>query len=259
MAVEARTAPWRDRIIADGAVVLFVLLWWWTARGLPDFVLPGPLQVGRTVLQILTEPQLLAHVLISFARVAAAVGIAMALALILALAARASPVFALVLEQRVLLVLNSFPSVGWAILGIIWFQVSNTTVIFIEVAILLPFCLVNILEGFRQLDPELEEMGRSFSRSRWRRFTRLTLPLLAPFLVAGLRIATGIGWKIALVAELFGAQSGLGFLLTQAQASANAALVFAVCLVIVGIVFAIDRLVLRPLAQRYSRNQGGTS
>jgi NitT/TauT family transport system permease protein/sulfonate transport system permease protein len=83
--------------------------------------------------------------------------------------------------------------------------------------------------------------------------------LLAPFLIAGLRVATGIAWKIALVAELFGAQTGLGYLLVQAQSSANAAMVFAVCLVIVVIVFALDRLLLRPLAQAYSRNQGGTS
>ena len=69
------------------------------------------------------------------------------------------------LEQRVLLVLNSFPSVGWAILGVIWFGVSNPTVIFIEVLIILPFCLTNALEGFRNIDVELEEMGRITSEN----------------------------------------------------------------------------------------------
>lgn len=245
--------------LAEGAILAFVILWWWTARGLPAFVLPGPLDVGRSLVALISDPALLRHVGISFMRVAAAVFIALSLALVLALLARASRLFALVLERRILLILNSFPSVGWAILGVIWFQVSDTTVIFIQVAILLPFCLVNVLEGFRQIDPELDEMGRSFTRHPIRRFRLVTLPLIAPFLVSGLRIATGIGWKIALVAELFGAQAGLGFLLTQAQAGANAALVFAICLVIVGIVFAIDRLALKPLAHRFSRNQGGTS
>lgn len=248
-----------SRGLAEGAIVAFVALWWWTARGLPAFVLPGPLDVVRSIIRVLIEPQLVWHVAVSFLRVAAAVTIAMALALGLALAARASAIFAAVLERRVLLILNAFPSAGWAILAIIWFQVSNATVIFIEVAILLPFCLINTLEGFRQIDPELDEMGRSFTRARWRRFWHLTLPLLMPYLVAGLRIAYGIGWKIALVAELFGAQSGLGFLLTQAQSGANAALVFAICFIIVGIVFIVDRAALRPLAHRFSRNQGGTS
>jgi NitT/TauT family transport system permease protein/sulfonate transport system permease protein len=126
-------------------------------------------------------------------------------------------------------------------------------------AIVVPFCLTNALEGFRNIDPELEEMGASFSRSRLRRFTRVTLPLVMPFLAAGLRISFGICWKIALVAELFGAQSGLGYLMLQAQSTANAAMVFACCFVIVIVVFAVDRLLLAPLARAYSKNQGVAS
>jgi NitT/TauT family transport system permease protein len=196
---------------------------------------------------------------VTFLRVAAAVALAMALAIVLAIAARRSGIVAAVIEQRLLLILNSFPSVGWAILGVVWFKVSNTTVIFIEVMIVLPFCLINALEGFRQIDVELEEMGRSLSRSRVRLFMRVTLPLVMPFLVAGLRIAFGIAWKIALVAELFGSQSGLGYLLLRAQSTSDAAMVFACCFVIVLVVFAIDRLAFVPLARAYSRNQGGAA
>jgi NitT/TauT family transport system permease protein len=244
--------------VAESVVLLAILGWWLTARGLPSFVLPGPLDIAGAVARFLFDPALLYHLGISFARVAAAVSVAMILALMLALVARGSPTFLAVLEQRLLLLLNSFPSVGSAILGVIWFGVSNPTVIFIEVLIVLPFCLTNALEGFRNIDTELEEMGRSLSRNRWRRFTHLTLPLVMPFLAAGLRISFGICWKIALVAELFGAQSGLGYLLLQAQANADATMVFACCFVIVLVVFAVDGFVLAPLARAYSRNRGFT-
>lgn len=245
--------------LAEGAVLLAIAAWWLTARNLPEFVLPGPLAVLATLTRFATEPTLAYHLGVSFARIAAAVAIATTLGVTLALLARPSPAFAAVVERRILVVLNSFPSVGWAILGVVWFNVSNLTVIFIEVAIVLPFCLTNALEGFRNIDPELEEMGRSFSRSPWRRFTRLTLPLVMPFLAAGLRIVFGICWKIALVAELFGAQSGLGFLMLQAQSTANAAMVFACCFVIVIAVFVVDRLALAPLARAYSKNRGALS
>jgi NitT/TauT family transport system permease protein/sulfonate transport system permease protein len=241
--------------LAEGGVLLAIAGWWLTARGMPSFVLPGPAEVLNVMVRFGIDPGLLYHLAVSFARVAAAVIIAMAMAVGLSLLARSFPAILLLLERRVLVVLNSFPSVGWAILGVVWFDVSNLTVIFIEVAIVLPFCLTNALEGFRNIDPELEEMGASFSRSRWRRFSRVTLPLVMPFLAAGLRIAFGICWKIALVAELFGAQSGLGFLMLQAQSTANAAMVFACCFVIVIVVFAVDRLALAPLARAYSRNR----
>jgi ABC-type nitrate/sulfonate/bicarbonate transport system permease component len=243
--------------IAEGGVLLAIVGWWLTARGVPEFVLPSPLRVATTLARFVTEPGLMAHLAITFLRVTAAVAIAMTLAVALAVAARRSRLAMAVIEQRLLIILNSFPSVGWAILGVIWFKVSNTTVIFIETAIVLPFCLVNAIEGFRQIDPELEEMGRSLSRSRVRLFARVTLPLVMPFLVAGLRIAFGICWKIALVAELFGSQSGLGYLLLRAQSNSDAAMVFACCFVIVLVVIVVDRLVLIPLSRAYSANPGG--
>jgi len=245
--------------LAEGVVLLALVGWWLTAKGLPSFVLPTPMAVANALAQFSIDPVLLFHLAVSFGRVIAAVSLAMLMAIGLALIARVSPTVAAVLEQRVLLVLNSFPSVGWAILGVIWLGVSNPTVIFIETLIILPFCLTNALEGFRNIDIELEEMGRSLTRNRWRRFTHLTLPLVMPFLAAGLRISFGICWKIALVAELFGAQSGLGYLLLRAQANADATMVFACCFVIVIVVFVIDGLALAPLARAFSKNRGATS
>jgi len=89
-----------------------------------------------------------------------------------------------------------------AILGVVWFKISTPTVLFIQIAIVLPFCIVNALAGFRQIDPELDELGRSLTRRPLRRFVKVTLPLVAPFLIAGIRVAYGICWKIALVSEL---------------------------------------------------------
>lgn len=248
-----------ERIFAESALFVGIAIWWLTARDLPAFVLPSPPEVLATLWGFVSDPALARHVAISALRVGAAVILAMGLAIAVAAIVSRRPLVAAVVEERILVFLNSFPSVGWAILGVIWFGVSNATVIFIEVAIILPFCLINAIAGFRQIDEELAEMGRSFSRSRWRRFTRLTLPLIAPFLVAGLRIAYGICWKIALVAELFGAQSGLGYLLVRAQSSADAAMIFATCLVIVVAVMLVDRLLLAPLARAYSTNKGASA
>jgi len=250
----AEPAAYKSRLVAEGTILAFVALWWFTARDMPDFVLPDPLEVALAMGKLLVEPDLLGHVIASFLRVLAAVAVALVVAVALAASIRTGPVMATIVERNLLVVLNSFPSVGWAILGVIWFSVSPGTVIFIEAMIVLPFCLINAIEGFRQIDPELDEMGRSLTRSRARRFLRLQLPLILPFLIAGLRIAYGIAWKIALVAELFGASSGLGWLLQQAQSRADAATVLAACLLIVVIFATVDGLVLRPLARRYSVN-----
>lgn len=242
--------------IAAVGIALALAGWWWLAHDLPDYVLPGPWDALRAAWAIFTQPELAWHMLVSLVRVCLSVAVAMAIALVLAGLAIRFRFLAPIVEQRILVFFNSFPSVGWAVLGVIWFQISTSTVIFVQVAIILPFCIVNALAGFRQIDPDLFELGRSLTRRPLRRFMRLTLPLAMPFLAAGLRIAYGLCWKIALVAELFGARSGLGYLLMQAQQVADASMVFGTCLAIVIIYIATDWLVMRKIVAYFSANRG---
>jgi NitT/TauT family transport system permease protein/sulfonate transport system permease protein len=243
---------WAARLIADGAVAAALLAWWLAARSLPEFVLPGPLRVGADLVTLFTRPSLLVHTAASSARVALSVALALALGGALAFLARAVPVTEGIVRGRILVFLNSFPSLGWAILAVIWFEISTFSVVFVQVAILVPFCLVNLGEGLAQIDEETLEMGRSFTRSRWRLLTRIVLPLLMPYLIAALRISYGIGWKIALVSELFGADTGLGYLMIQAETVSNATRVFATCFAIVVLFTLGEKLVIDPLARRFA-------
>jgi NitT/TauT family transport system permease protein len=156
-------------------------------------------------------------------------------------------------DERIKPVLNSFPSIGWAILAAIWFDPGHFGVMFVEVAILIPFCLINIAEGLRNIDRELMEMGQSFTRNRARILWRLTLPLLVPYGLSATRIAYGIAWKIALVAELLGAPSGLGYLMLRAQTAADSTTFLATCFAIVLIFVVGERLVIAPLERRFAR------
>jgi ABC-type nitrate/sulfonate/bicarbonate transport system permease component len=123
----------------------------------------------------------------------------------------------------------------------------------IQAAILIPFCLINIAEGLRNIDRELMEMGQSFTRRRLRILWRLTFPLLVPYGLSAVRIAYGVAWKIALVAELLGATDGLGYLMLRAQTAADSTTFLATCFAIVLIFVAGERLVIVPLERRFAR------
>lgn len=241
------------RALAEGSVVLAVLLWWLAAQQLPAFVLPGPLEVGKAMLGMFVDRAFNVHLAASIGRLVGAIVVALLLGGALAQLARAVPALQWVVMRRILPFLNSFPSTGWAVLAVLWFGVSTTGVVFVEVVILLPFCLINLAAGLAEIDAEIVEMGRSFTRSRWRVLWRLQLPLLMPYLIATLRMTYGIGWKIALVAELFGAEEGLGFLMVRAQYNGQSELVFATCLTIVLVFIAGEKLVIDPLARRFGQ------
>ena len=230
-------------------MVAAVLGWWALSRSMPDYIIPSPWQVAVGVYELFFDPDKAAHTLISTLRVIGSVIVSTLIGALLALLPRWFEWVDVIVHERIQPFLSSFPSVGWAILAVIWFGNSTSSVMFVQVAILVPFCLVNVAEGLRALDRELIEMGRSFSRNRRRVFFKLTLPLLLPYVVAAVRIAYGVGWKIALVSELFGADRGLGYLMLEAQIISDAATVFATCLAIVLIFIAGERLIINPLAR----------
>ena len=239
-----------ERLLGEGVVVLALVAWWLAAQGLPEFILPGPVAVGRRLIELFGNPEFLFHLAASTWRVLVAIASAMLIGGGLAFLAWGVPALDTVVDERIKPVLNSFPSIGWAILAAIWFDPGDFGVIFVEVAILIPFCLINIAEGLRNIDRELMEMGRSFTRHRARILFRLTLPLLVPYGLSATRIAYGIAWKIALVAELLGAPSGLGYLMLRAQTAADSTTFLATCFAIVLIFVLGERLVIVPLDRK---------
>jgi len=240
-----------EHLLAEGLIAGAILGWWLLSLGLPDYVMPGPLTVAEALVQLFIDAEFLRHTISSTVRVVTSVIVSVVLGWALAQLPLRYPIAQVIVHDRIKPFLNSFPSVGWAILAVIWFGTSDTSIVFVEVAILTPFCLVNISEGLRELDRDLVEMGRSFTRKRLRTFFKITVPLLMPYVMAAVRIAYGVGWKIALVAELFGAETGLGFLMQRAQTLADAATVFATCFAIVLIFFLGEKLVIDPLARRF--------
>jgi NitT/TauT family transport system permease protein len=241
-----------ERAIGEGLPLAFLLLWWLTARSLPSFILPGPIETGETLLQLFIDPAFVGDTLISLARVVVSVILAVVLGGALAALARYVPNTAYAVQRRVLPVLNSFPSVGWAILATFWFQPDSASVIFVETLILIPFCAIALMQGIADMDRELLEMGASFSRSSVKIAWKIALPMLLPYVMSSVRIAYGVGWKIALVSELFGVDHGLGYLMLRAEVIGNTAMVFASCFAIVIIFVAGEKLIIDPLARRFA-------
>ena len=61
------------------------------------------------------------------------------------------------------------------------------------------------------------EAGETFGLSRWGLVRRVILPGALPNFLVGLRLALVGSWLIVIVAEEINAQSGIGYLIMQAQ------------------------------------------
>lgn len=225
---------------------------------LPSYVLPAPLAVGARIIDLATTPDYLRHGLYSLFHATVALTSAFLIGLALTTTAHYVKVTRLLIHGRLNRFMNSFSALGWTFLGIIWFGVNDFTVIFAMTAVILPLVVINLREGFMQLDQEIVEMADSFGHYRMRHYTMITLPLLAPYLAATLRITYGVAWIISLTVELFAGTSGYGYVLNRARMEFRLDLIFAIIFVIIFIVYTTERFVWIPLQDRLRRQYAGT-
>jgi NitT/TauT family transport system permease protein len=239
-----------------GHLFVVALLAIWTAWGLSveSYQMPGPFAVAERLVQFFGDAHEVAHMFWSFGHILAAVIISFIIGSLAALLPWYARVTRRMMFHRFTPFLNSYPGIGWTMLAIIWFGVNDTTVVFVISMVLIPFAIINMREGLEAIDPELIEMSRSFSRSRWRSFAKIILPSLYPFIFASLRISFGVAWKITLTAELFGGNSGLGYLLNLARNDFDMPLIFGVIIIIIAFVYCTDRFLFDPIQRRLGRH-----
>jgi NitT/TauT family transport system permease protein len=78
--------------------------------------------------------------------------------------------------------------------------------------------LVNTITGVRTLDANFIKVARSFGSNDWQLFLTVALPSTVPLLLSGLRLGLGHALIGIVVAEMYGATHGLGFLISVSGA-----------------------------------------
>jgi NitT/TauT family transport system permease protein len=149
-----------------------------------------------------------------------------------------------------IMVLLTFPAVCWAFLTVLWFGLSQAAAIVTIVLIVFPFVAMNIWAGTKAIEKDLVEMGRVYKADRWLMLRNVLIPQLLPYIFSSLRIALSLSWKIALVAEAFGASSGVGQKLVNWFQETRVDMMLAWGVSFMIIMVLIDLVVFRAWARR---------
>lgn len=111
--------------------------------------------------------------------------------------------------------LYSIPSVALVPLIVLWAGFETTA----KVVILFLFAFfpmaINTYQGVRNVDPKLLEVGRAFRCTERQLWANIVLPAALPFIVTGLRLAVGRGLIGMVLADLYTAISGIGYLIVR--------------------------------------------
>ncbi|MDL5159674.1 ABC transporter permease [Actinomycetospora termitidis] len=124
--------------------------------------------------------------------------------------------------------LYATPIIGLAPLMIIIFGFGLQSKVAVVIALVIFPILINTVAGARAVSTDYRELAVVYQASRFETFTKVLFPGALPFILTGLRLAVGRGLIGVVVADLFGASSGLGLNLQQSAQSFDTPNIFAV-------------------------------
>ena len=225
------------RQLAAFAVVLAL----WEAAGragmLNPLYAPSPSRVGAALIDLFSDGRIW-HLEATFSAALGGLALGIVVGVLLGVVAALVPFIAELLEP-VMTVLNAIPRVILAPLFVIWLGIglaSKVALSFILVAVLIFF---TVYTGIRQVDRRLVERVVTLGGDRWALVRHVYLPSVASWVLGNLKIAVGFAFTGACVGEFVAATEGLGYLLSFAQSTYNAALMFALILLILAVVLVI--------------------
>lgn len=128
--------------------------------------------------------------------------------------------------QPLVVGMYSTPVLALAPLFVIWLGFGlRAKFVLIALTAVFPI-LVNTQAGIVSVDHAFLDVAQSFGASQWALIRKIRLPAALPFLFAGMRISVARAVTGVFVAELFGAQKGVGFTITNASQTFHTARLF---------------------------------
>ncbi len=236
-----------SRIPPEIVVLLALLLLWGLAAfwvGDP-ILLPGPLDVGRAILDINNSEQLWFHLPITFMRVLASVILAMGVGIFIGILMGYYSGFNRYCEPIINILLN-MPALIVAILSYLFIGFNEFALVFAVALNKIPMVTITIREGVRTLNPDINAVAHLYQMPKGRYLRHILWPQILPFISTALRNGLALIWKIILVFEFLGRPSGVGFEIQKYFQLFRVEYILAYALVFIALMMLIEWLLIAP-------------
>lgn len=126
------------------------------------------------------------------------------------------------------------PALGWLPLLMLWFGIGEIlpiTIIFI--CSFFPI-LYNTVTGIKNVDKNYIFVARILGASDLKILSTVVIPLALPNIFTGLRLESGMAWRVIIAAEMVAIPTGIGALMMKAESLIRIDIII-VCLIVLGV------------------------
>ncbi|RXK00653.1 ABC transporter permease [Arcobacter sp. CECT 8989] len=228
------------------SIFLFFSLWDLGNQIYGNLVLPSPKETILTLVSIVTNNETITNIVITIKRAFFGFFISLIFGSLLGLLAGLF-VTASMMSRPIVTILVGMPPIAWIVLAMIWFGMSDMTVVFTVVVASFPIIFVGALQGTRTLEGNLKEMADSFNLSFKMKMFDLYFPHIFSYVFPAWISALGMSWKIVVMAELLSSNEGIGASLAIARSQLDTPTALALVLIMIGSLLLIEYLILEPI------------
>ncbi len=234
------------------SLLMLLALWEWGAQVYGPLVLPAPLAAFVNLGELFARGEAGAELLTTARRAMLGFGVSALIGSALGLAAGVS-MTASMMSRPVVTVLVGMPPIAWLVLAMLWFGAADATPVFTVFIASFPIVFVGAMQGARTLDRHLKDLADAY-RLPWRmKLFDLYLPHVVSYLFPAWIAALGMAWKIVVMAELLASTDGVGAALAVSRAHLDTAASMAWIVAVVGLLLAVEYLLLEPIKREVER------
>lgn len=234
------------------APIVALVLWQVVAATTSSRILPAPADVGEAMIEQVREGTLFEAFSVSLSRLIVGFLLALLVGTVIGLAMGMFSRVEAVLHDFVVVGLT-FPYLIWGLLVAMWFGFEGQGPVIVVFIAGLPYVMLNVSEGVRDVSKELRDMARAYEVPTRRVIRHVVLPSLAPFFFASMRYGLANGWKGLVLAEVFAATSGAGYAINEMREFGDFAGVVGFALYFAAFSIAVEELVFGRVARRVFR------
>jgi ABC-type nitrate/sulfonate/bicarbonate transport system permease component len=223
------------------AIALTLALYWLMSLSFDAYIFPPLTDVLEQVWKIVTgQPQNIAVTLLRYgAALFLAIIVGWALGLLMGAYRR---IFG-PLMGAFTSIIQAVPAISWILLAVLWMSSVEVRIGFITFMISVPFFIIAVYEGIRDMDKDVLEAVEQFRPSKFQTLRILLLPQSIVSLMTAMRSTAAMTLKIMVLAELLGANNGIGRAMGTAQANFQIDVVFAWTVILIAANFAVIKLI----------------
>lgn len=208
------------RWISAGVGVLIVLaIWELGARAWAEPLLfPSPGHVWTMLADMIMSGEILIHLGASLQRIVVGLAVGVPVGVVLGCLMGTSRLADSAFDPY-LRMANSIPAVALVPFSLLWFGVSEVGRYVLMIYIVLVTMMLNARQGVREVPQLRMKASETLGVTGTAAFFRVTIPSSFPSILAGIRTSIGLCVMVVVAAEMFGANSGFGYLIMQGRAN----------------------------------------